>query len=98
MPTPALECLMGTYFHQDWDSLGSSHLEVVDQFAIDAPRMAAALPAEVEQVLASPRTDAELEAMLVGLGCQVLPEPEGMGYRDWLVRLSRRASETLEIS
>jgi len=95
MPTPALECLMGTYFHQDWDALGSTHLEVVDQFAIDAPRLAAALPDEVELVLTSPRTDDELEAMLVGLGCQVLPEPEGTGYRVWLTQLSRRAQEAL---
>ena len=90
MPTPALEDLMGGYFHQDWDTYGETHMAVVDQFILDDPELAAALPAEILHVL-SETPDDELETLLESMGCEVYPQPRELGYRRWLSAIADRA-------
>lgn len=91
METPALRELMGTYFHQDWDLFGHDHMAVVDQFIVDHPDLAARLVHDIDQVLAAVKDDADLESLLDGLGCEVLPDRPG-GYRTWLGVIARQAS------
>ena len=93
MHTPALEDLMGGYFHQDWDTYGETHMAVVDQFILDDPDLAAALPAEILQVLSETPDDAQLEVLLHAMGCETYPQPRELGYRRWLSTIADRARE-----
>jgi hypothetical protein len=93
--TPALEQLMGAYFHQDFDLFGDDHMDVVDQFVIDDPNLAARLPLEVFQLMDATPDDDELEARLEAMGCQVYPQPREDSYRQWLNRIVGRVQERL---
>lgn len=94
MHTPALEQLMGAYFHQDWELFGSTHMEVVDHFVEDDPDFAATLPTEIAVVLERLPSDAAVGQYLDSLGCQILIRSEG-GYRQWLADIAARVQERL---
>lgn len=96
MRTPALEHLMGAYFHQDWTLSGDTHMSVVDQFVQDEPAMAAGLPLEIHQVLSETPDDDELESLLDRMGCEVYPQPRELGYRRWLNAIADRAREQVQ--
>ena len=90
MKTPALEQLMGTYLHQDYDLVGSVW-DNVDAFVLESPELAPGLPAEVDWVNATIVSENELKAYLHSLGLQVLPPTESHGgYRGWLSEIARR--------
>jgi hypothetical protein len=93
MNTPALGHLMGAYFHQDWDLDGLDDRQTVEAFVRESPGVAADLPDEVEHVLAQMSDEAQLEAYLEALGCDVLP-PDG-SYRTWLTQLAAYARKAL---
>lgn len=95
MTTPALHRLMGTYFHQDWDIFGSTHMEVVDRFGIDEPELAAALPAEIDHVLSTVHDEAGLGDYLDSLGCDVWADPDSGGYRQWLAHIAAHVRQRL---
>lgn len=86
--SPALWHLMGAYLHQDYDLDGTID-DNIDLFVVDTPDLAPALPAEVERALRELSTEAELEAFVDDLGCQVLP-PRGLTYREWLTQIADR--------
>ena len=90
MNTPALEHLIRAYFHEDWPSTGSSE-DVVDEFATDEPDLAAALPSEIDLVLASMPDEGDVEAFLDRLGCAYAAERHAGGYRRWLADIADRA-------
>lgn len=94
MRTPALEQLMGAYFHQDWELFGSTHMEVVDYFVEDDPDLAATLPAEIALVLERLPSDTAVHQYLDSLGCQILIRSED-GYREWLADIAARVQERL---
>ena len=91
MRTPALEHLMGAYFHQDWTLSGDTHMGVVDQFVRDEADLAARLPLEILHVLSETPDDDELETLLESMGCEVYPQPRELGYRRWLSAIADRA-------
>ncbi|NYD43266.1 contact-dependent growth inhibition system immunity protein [Nocardioides panaciterrulae] len=94
METPALEHLMRAYFHQDFDLLGDLW-DNVDAFVAGAPQLAPLLPDEVSWVLRTHHTDAELEAFLDGLGCELSLADEEGGYRGCLLEIARRVQRDL---
>jgi contact-dependent growth inhibition (CDI) system CdiI-like immunity protein len=92
--TPALEQLMGTYLHQDYDLIGSVW-DNVDAFVVESPELASELPAEVDWVNTSIASEDELRAYLHSLGLQVLPPRESNGYRGWLSEIARRVEAVI---
>jgi hypothetical protein len=91
MNTPALGHLMGAYFHQDWDLDGLDDRQTVEAFVRESPGLADALPGEVDQVLTHMPDEAQVEAYLEELGCDVLP-PDG-SFRTWLTQLAAYTRE-----
>ena len=85
---------MGAYFHQDFYVSYGGVWETVDAFIQDVPEGAADLPQEIVQVLGTHRTEADLQAYLVKLGCEYRPQPGDGGYRGWLTEIARRASSS----
>lgn len=82
---PALEALVRTYFHQDYDLIGSIS-ENIDRFVVDFPALAPRLPAEVAHLAA---TDEEIETLLTSFGCELNP-PDNLSYREWLTQIADR--------
>ncbi|MGH3348075.1 MAG: contact-dependent growth inhibition system immunity protein [Nocardioides sp.] len=95
MQTPALEHLMGAYFHEDWTFSGDTHMAVVDEFVSDEPDMAITLPREIFHVLSETPDDAELESLLDAMGCDVYPQPREDSYRTWLRKIAERVQQRL---
>ena len=90
METPALDQLLGAYFHQDW-RLDGTESEIVATFVADEPDLAAVLPQEVDALLSSVADDAELGRLLFDKGSYHVPGPEQGGHRAWLAEVGRRA-------
>lgn len=98
MDTPALDQLMGAYFHQDWD-LDGTEWAVVEEFLTDEPDLAADLPTEIDRVLTTVRDEGDLERLLDAKGCSYWADPARGGYRQWLTEIAahaRRASASEE--
>jgi hypothetical protein len=89
METPALEHLLGAYFHQDWDSDGTE-AEVLALFISDEPDLAARLPHEVGSVLSSTAPE-DLESVLREKGSYYMGDRELGGARGFLERIAERA-------
>jgi len=90
--TPALEQLMGAYFHQDWYLDADDEWGVVDRFVADAPEMAANIPAEIARVLATHLTEEAVEEYVADLGCEYAADPQDGGYREWLTEVASRVA------
>jgi ABC-type multidrug transport system fused ATPase/permease subunit len=86
--SPALWHLMGAYLHQDYAYDGTVD-DNIDLFVSDTPDRAPALPAEVERALRELSSEAELEAFVDALGCQI-NAPRGLTYREWLTQIADR--------
>lgn len=88
---PALDHLMGAYFHQDWDLDHEDEWAVLDDFIDKEPASARLLPAEVDEVLRTLRTEGELKGLLVDqLGGYFLADWDGGTYRGWLTGIAER--------
>ena len=94
MATPALAHLMGTYLHQDFDSIGTVD-DNVDRFVDDEPELASSLPAEIAALLADEPSEGAIESLLDSMGCELQPGPDDGGYRDWLSAMASRAEARL---
>ena len=84
---PALEALVRTYFHQDYDLIGTVD-DNVDRYVSDFSDLAPQLPAEVSHLEAS-LTESETEELLNTFGCELLP-PDDLTYREWLTQIADR--------
>jgi hypothetical protein len=91
MNTPALEHLMGAYFHQDFHDLYGGVWETLEAFAADSPNEACRLPGEIAGLLGSHPSEDAIDDYLDRLGCEYQPRPEDGGYRGWLEEIARRA-------
>lgn len=88
---------MGAYYHQDWDLDYDSDEETVQGFVVETPDVADQLPREIAKVLLATPLDADVEALLIALGCEVDPSPTSDGsYRTWLTELAAYARDALE--
>lgn len=90
MQTPALEQLMGAYFHQDFHDDYGDIWGTVDAFTAEEPKLASALPDEIAQVLARFPLEAEVDSYLESLGSSVYLDQADGGYRGWLREMSDR--------
>ncbi len=89
---PALEQLMGAYFHQGWYLDAADEWGVVDRFVAESPAMAAKVPAEIARVLATQVTEEAVEKYVADLGCEYWADPQEGGYRGWLTEVASRVS------
>lgn len=97
MELPALQQLMAAYLHQDWDLDYDTDEATIRAFVLETPDVASDLPREISDVLSTVSAEADVEALLVSLGCQVDPSPTSNGsYRTWLTELAAYAREALE--
>lgn len=88
---PALDQLMGAYFHQDWEEDADDPMEVVDQFLRGEPSLAPLLGPEIDELLASEASEAELRRLLVdGFGGNYAADWNGGTYRAWLQQIADR--------
>ena len=91
--TPALDHLLGAYFHEDWNLDGTAE-QVISSFIRDEPDLGAALPLEIDLLLATTPDESDVERVLERKGCYYWPDPT-RGYRGWLAEVAghaRRAS------
>ena len=70
-----LEHLIGAYFHQDWNHVHATREEAVADFVRRSPERAAAVPGEIDDLLAS-SSDEELVTRLHEMGFDDAP-PDG---------------------
>lgn len=87
-----LTYLLGCYFHQDWQHYGPTWQHALEAFLQDDPSTVAAVPGEIDDMLAAIDDDTQLERRLIDMGMAYDP-PEG--DRAWLnaVRDSIRAQQ-----
>ena len=90
--TPALDHLLGAYFHQDWSRDGTED-QTVETFVADEPDLAAALPREIKALLANVPDEDDLRRALFEKGSYYTPSANEGAYRRWLEEVSRRAQE-----
>lgn len=95
METPALEHLMGAYFHQDFDLQGGLW-GTLELYLSDERETARLLPDEIRQLLATVASDAEIEPYLGRLGSCVYLGNSELTYRAWLEEIARRAAALSE--
>ena len=92
MDYPALDQLMGSYLHQDFDLFGPTPWAAVDAFVRDEPDLGARLPGEIRELLEATPSETDVQAELEDMGCQIaVPADEG-GYRAWLQAIADRAA------
>ena len=89
MNTPALDLLLGAYFHQDWYEEHQDEWMTLDDFLDGEPAAARLLPAEIALVLAGYGDDAALGAYLRSRGSFYTTEA-GETYSAWLTEIARR--------
>ena len=85
---------LGTYLGQDWDAEFPDAWSAVQGFVELEPldrRIAAR--AELEQVLQSSRTEAELSLAMDRVRMNYHPPGEGFTYREWLEKVERYLRE-----
>jgi len=93
--TPALDHLLGSYFHQDWRRDGTEH-EVLETFMADEPDLAVALPPEIDDLLSGVPADEDLGRVLLDKGGQYAPRSPAGGSRAWLQEVARLARAHLQ--
>ncbi len=89
---PALEHLMGAYFHQDWDLAGSEE-QVVTAFLTGSPDLRDEIAPEIDGVLSAVSDEAELQRLVDSMGCEYLPGPRFGSYRAWLAAIADHARQ-----
>lgn len=95
---PALFALAQIYFGEDWpDFYDSSPMNAVDVFTADEDYLVEKLPIEIDTLLATSPTEAELRELFVEF--DLLYDPPSMddqSYRDWLQAVSDRVRRALD--
>jgi len=92
--TPALQHLLGAYFHQDWFDEYGNEDAAVDAFVAESQSHAPRLSGEVDWALASYPDESDLEQYLDTLGCEYVPRGS-VTYRGWLTAIADRVRTTM---
>jgi hypothetical protein len=90
MSFPALEHLMGAYFHLDWNDEYTDERAAVEDFISGEPQLVTRLPREIELVLNQFESDDDLAAFLRDIDSCYTTTPEQGGYRGWLTSIAER--------
>lgn len=89
--SPALQLLLQAYLGLDWPEDYGDPWEALADFLASEPESARTLKSEIEVMLASADSDAELRRVVVEeIGSGYLPEADGLTYRGWLLEVCRR--------
>lgn len=91
MPTPSLDYFLSNYFHQDFYDDFGDEWGALDTLRDRDPHRYGPLPVEIEELLRTYVTEAQLEDYADRLGCEFNPSQHG-GYRAWLTEVARRVS------
>lgn len=92
MEAPALENLLGAYFHQDWFDEHGDEWATLEDFIEGEPQLAPLLPREIDRVLDEILTEDAVASFLRSLGsCYTTTLEEG-GHRGWLAEVSLRVA------
>jgi hypothetical protein len=92
----ALASYLRGYLHQDWDLDASSPVDLVQQFAREEPvPLVSQLVAELDQMLLARHSEADLRAVLIGLGSYYDPGATGASTSGWLIELRDAAAAGL---
>jgi hypothetical protein len=85
---PGLSLLLGAYFNQDWALDDPTPASVVRRFITSEPaELVSRAAADIEHVLQSARSEAELAGWIESLHGYYLPAADGLTARDWLARV-----------
>ena len=90
MKAPALEQLMGAYFHQDWFEEHGDEWATLQDF-LDQEPGAAAVADEIPVVLARFESEKALGDFLWSIGSYYTPAEGSRGYRGWLEDIAQHA-------
>jgi hypothetical protein len=92
---PQLRQFLGGYFHQDWPLDSARWEDVAADFVAESTRSSVEqVSDELRSLLAEGLSDAELESVLEGLGCNVNPAAFQLGVGAWLAALQARIDNT----
>jgi hypothetical protein len=89
MQTPALDYLLGAYFHQDFFDEHGGVWETVDAFIANDPHRAEQVSVEIDQLLAE-STEEEIVKHVDGAGSAYAADWDGGTYRGWLTGIADR--------
>ena len=89
----ALSELVHGYFHQDWVYEYADPWDVVDEFIVERPQLAAKLPAEVNSILQEHPSEAQLKQLLRELRFGYHVQAHGWTYRRWLMAVADRVRQ-----
>ncbi len=82
--------ILASHFHQDWPVESGSYESVMREIRHSTSREAIAIAvAEIGDLLGSRRSEEELAAALLNLGCYFAPSSMGLDTREWLVSLRK---------
>lgn len=91
---PELEQFLGGYFHQDWMHDAPDPEGIIQLFVAHATsEQMAGVRQELNKVLNQQRSDAELQDLLIKLGCYVYLSALGVTAREWLTTVRARITE-----
>jgi hypothetical protein len=93
--TQQLQHLAGAYFHQDYDLDEGSPEAFLDAFMSgEGQASVAELVSEIDRLLASPVSEAELYDLWIGdWHASYSPRDDGQTMRGWLAQVRKRVSE-----
>ena len=93
---PAVEQLIGAYFHQDYAVVSGSAQGAVDDFVSDEPGLARLAPTEILKILERTKTEDEARSMLTEFGLDYDPTMQDWpSHRDWLVNVAEQIEARL---
>lgn len=84
---PALELFLGAYLHQDWQDDYSSTEAAFEDYLASESTLALEIPHELNAVLSSGETDADILELIRKAGSYYLPDAHGLSARTWLTGL-----------
>ena len=95
----ALHHLADAYLHEDFVDLYGSAWGAVDMYAREESEYAPRLSREIADLLATCKSEPEVESALVGLGLCYLPTGDGWAdHRTWLLAVADRVDQILRTS
>ncbi|WP_185994646.1 contact-dependent growth inhibition system immunity protein [Nocardioides campestrisoli] len=89
---PQLWDFLGSYLHEDWRLDYDSWVEAFDDFRHDLDPLQ--FVTEIDRLLNTCESDAELRALLLSLGAAFVPVGADGSTRGWLYELRARALTT----
>jgi hypothetical protein len=87
--------VLADVFHQDWDEDYSSPSELIRDYKNRVyPAGVPALICEIDSILSSPMSEAELERLWIDeLLAYYMPTGDGLTYRQWFTEIRRILAE-----